>query len=384
MRIGIVGAGIGGLATAVGLRRAGADVVVLARESGPAASGSGLSIFANGWRALQWLELGDAFAAASLGQQGLQAGQRRPDGSWLTHLPLEAVAELRVVERSRLHELLLTALGDDAVRWSSAVTDVRESAAEVGVRCADGADVSVDLLVGADGLRSTVRSGWPGDPGVRYAGYSAWRAITSRPVDLAGAAGETWGRGERFGIAPLADGRVYWFAVASLAAGASFTDEYAEVRARFGDWHEPIGEIVEATSSDAVFRRDIEELASPLDSYVHGRQVLVGDAAHAMTPDLGQGANQALEDAVTLSVVLSELAATKGASTAEIGELLRGYDRARRRRTQSIARRARAAGRLGQLSHPIGVAVRDAVLPRVPARVWRAGLEQVQCWVPPA
>ncbi|HEX5532693.1 MAG TPA: FAD-dependent oxidoreductase [Actinomycetales bacterium] len=383
MRIGIVGAGIAGLATAIGLRRAGAETVVLAREPAPAVSGSGLSIFANGLRALQWLGLGDAFTAASLAQQGLQAGQRRPDGAWLARTPPEAVAQLRVVERATLHELLLDALGEDAVRWSGAVTEVRGTDAGVQVGCADGTRLDVDLLVGADGIRSTIRSGWPGDPGVRYAGYAAWRGITSRPVDLQGAAGETWGRGERFGMAPLPDGRVYWFGVASLPARAPLTDEYAEVRRRFGDWHEPIGEILEASPAQAVFRRDIEELASPLVSYVHGRQVLVGDAAHAMTPDLGQGANQALEDAVTLALLISESAAANDPMTGDLTGLLSRYDRARRPRTQLIARRARGVGRMGQMAHPVGATVRDAVLPLVPSKIWRSALEQVQSWAPP-
>jgi len=184
-------------------------------------------------------------------------------------------------------------------------------------------------------------------------------------------------------MAPLPDGRVYWFGVASLPPRAPLADEYAEVRRRFGGWHEPIGEILEATPAEAVFRRDIEELASPLGSFVHGRQVLVGDAAHAMTPDLGQGANQALEDAVTLALLVAESAVANDPKTGELARLLNRYDRARRPRTQSIARRARGVGRMGQLAHPVAAAIRDAALPLVPSRVWRSGLEQVQSWAPP-
>ncbi|GLZ01671.1 hypothetical protein [Actinoplanes sp. NBRC 103695] len=95
-----------------------------------------------------------------------------------------------------------------------------------------------DVVVAADGLRSATRASWPGDPGVRYSGYSTWRGVTSRAVDVGGAAGETVGRGERFGMAPLADGRVYWFGVASMPSddaggsggGAGFYGEVGEVR----------------------------------------------------------------------------------------------------------------------------------------------------------
>ena len=139
---------------------------------------------------------------------------------------------------------------------------------------------------------------------------------------------------------------MYWFAVASMPAATVIDDEYAAVSTLFAGWHAPIGELIAATDPAAVFRLDINELAGPLPSFRRGRCVLLGDAAHAMTPDLGQGGNQALEDAATLVRLIGDAAATPPGPW--IDPALTEYDRLRRPRTQLLARQARLVGRVGQ------------------------------------
>ncbi|MGY1601872.1 FAD-dependent monooxygenase [Geodermatophilus sp. SYSU D00815] len=372
MRVAVVGAGIGGLAVAGGLQRAGAEVTVFERAEQLRPSGSGLSLWANGFTALDALGLGDAVrAVAGDAPTGLVAGQRRPDGRWLVRTPAGAVGGLRVVHRADLHRVLLGALREGSLRPGCAVGAVSAAGDEV---VHDGGTERFDLVVAADGIASRVRSGWPGDPGRRYSGYAAWRGVTAEPVDLLGAAGETWGRGLRFGIAPLADGRVYWFAVASMPARTEIADEHGEVVRLFGGWHDPIPALVAATPPDAVARLDIHDLAAPLPTFRRGRCVLLGDAAHAMTPDLGQGANQALEDAATLVRLVAR---------GDLDAALDGYDRLRRPRTQRIARRARALGRVAQWRHPVAAGVRDTVLRLTPAAAAGRQLAALEAWLPP-
>ncbi|HEY0000696.1 MAG TPA: FAD-dependent monooxygenase, partial [Actinoplanes sp.] len=191
--------------------------------------------------------------------------------------------------------------------------------------------------------------------------------VTRHPVDLLGGAGESLGRGDRFGLAPLADGRAYWFAVSRLPAGTTVPDESAEVRRRFAGWHAPIAEVLAATDPAAVVRTDIHDLAAPLRTFRRGRTVLLGDAAHAMTPDLGQGAAQAMEDAATLTRLLG---------TRPIDEALDAYDRVRRARTRPIAARARRLGRLLQSRSPL----RDPVLRLMPSAVTALQLTALQSW----
>jgi 2-polyprenyl-6-methoxyphenol hydroxylase-like FAD-dependent oxidoreductase len=240
-----------------------------------------------------------------------------------------------------------------------------------------------DLVVAADGIRSRVRAGWGHDPGVRYAGYSAWRAITSEPVDLLGTAGETWGAGSRFGYAPLRDGRVYWFAVASMPEDADVEDEYAAVVDLVAGWHDPIGALLAATDPATVFRHHICDLAGPLPSFRRGRCVLVGDAAHAMTPDLGQGGNQAMEDAATLTSLLAPLCAVDAPVRDLVDRALHAYDRDRRSRTQPIARRARKVGQVAQTRGRLTVPLRNTALRLTPARVTDRQVRSIQRWEPP-
>jgi 2-polyprenyl-6-methoxyphenol hydroxylase-like FAD-dependent oxidoreductase len=356
MHAAVIGAGIGGLTAAIGLQRAGADVTVLERAGGPAFVGSGLSLFGNAFTALDAVGVGDEVRALGRPHTDLRAGQRRPDGRWLSVTPPEAIRDLRVMHRADLHRVLAGALRPGTIRYGTPV---------------DTDPVGFDLVVAADGLRSRTRASWPGDPGVRYRGYSTWRGVTATPVDLRGAAGETLGRGERFGLVPLADGRVYWFAVASMPLGRTFGDDYAEVRRRFAGWHEPIAEVIAATAAQTVVRTPIFDLAAPVPAFRRGRTVLLGDAAHAMTPDLGQGAGQAMEDAATLVRLLA---------SAPVDRALDAYDRLRRARTAPIAARARRIGRLMQSRSRW----RDPLLRLVPPAIVARQSTRLQAWQPPA
>ncbi|GAA4512659.1 flavin-dependent monooxygenase [Brevibacterium yomogidense] len=125
----------------------------------------------------------------------------------------------------------------------------------------DGGKETFDLVIAADGLRSDARSRWGLDRDVRYAGYTAWRGVTASRGHLANEAGETWGRGARFGIVPLPDDRVYWFATLSTPPGTQFDDDHETLRGRFGSWHRPISDLIEATPEGAVLRHDIYDLA---------------------------------------------------------------------------------------------------------------------------
>lgn len=380
MRIAVIGAGIGGLAVASGMSRQGHEIVLFERAARLTPIGSGLSLFANAMTALDALGLGDAVRDISDERVArFRAGQRRPDGSWLARTPADAVAGLRIVHRARLHEVLLGALPRGVLRLGAEVT-ATASDGSLTVRSARGGDrhERFDLVVAADGIRSRVRASWPGDPGIRYSGYSTWRGVTDRPVDLQGDAGETWGRGLRFGMAPLADGRVYWFGVATLPEGTVFGDELAELHARFDGWHAPVGELIAATAPDRIARHDIHDLAGPVPAFARGRVVLLGDAAHAMTPDLGQGGGQALEDAATLVRLIGADGHAAGLASA-----LSSYDALRRARTQPIARRARMVGRLAQAGGPVLPRLRDLVIGLTPPSALRRQLRDLQEWQPP-
>lgn len=368
LRVGVVGAGIAGLATAVAFVRRGAAVRIFERPSASVA-GAGISLFGNGMRALD--AIGLAAPIRALGSApDMPMGLRNPNGRWLTRMFDSADVGLTVVHRAALRRVLLAAAPDID---SAAVSQVRSAPGSATVVLESGRTEEFDVVVGADGIGSRIRASWSTDPGIRYAGYTAWRGVTDVGMDL-GSGSETWGRGERFGITPMGDGRVYWFAAVSMPEGRRLTDEKAELARRFSRWHAPIADLLEATDARAVLRNDIIRLARPLPSFVNGRVVLVGDAAHGMTPDMGQGGNLALEDAVTLAALTVGRPLESG---------LAHYDATRRARVETIARASRRLGRIGQARGRVTTALRDGVLRLAPTAATVTAARRVTGWQPP-
>jgi 2-polyprenyl-6-methoxyphenol hydroxylase-like FAD-dependent oxidoreductase len=374
----VVGAGIGGLTAAIALCRAGWDVLVLEQAERIEPVGAGITLFANAQAVLQVLGLLGAVREVGTAPTMANAGLREPSGRWLTRLDQAAMPPLLVLHRADLHRVLLAALPEGCVRTGQRVENARDDGGGPRVWVASAAGTvacTAGLIVAADGLNSIVRSVlFPGQPGPRYSGYTSWRGVTAGPVTLSEGGGETWGRGQRFGLVPMADGRVYWYATSNEAPGRTFPDEHAEVRRRFGGWHPPIADVLAATPVGAVLHHDICWLP-PLPRFTAGRVALLGDAAHAMTPDLGQGACQAIEDAVVLAACLSQ--------ATNLTAALAAYDVQRRPRAQAVARAARRVGRVAQLHGRTAVGLRTLAMRAVPDGASQRMVKRLTSWTPP-
>lgn len=390
----VVGGGIGGLAAAIGLRRVGWAVTIMERAPNLGDVGAGITLLPNGVRCLDALGVGTAVREASNHQR--VGGTRRPDGRWLGRLhgaDLERMlgTPSLCLPRSELHCLLRAALPPETLRLGTTVTSLDQRShpgrVRVGYELSPDADephasegegeLEVDLVVAADGINSHLRAQLlPDQPRPRYCGSSVLRGVTDGPFEIGADFTVSMGQGLEFGQTAFADGRAGWFVALKAPEGRRFADPLAEMRRMFRDWHDPIPELLARTRPGAVSHHDIYELHPRLPSYVAGRVVLLGDAAHAMTPFLGQGASQALEDAVVLAASFARESTVEKAAAR--------YDSERRPRSQSVARASRHLGRLGrQLSNPLATRLRDAALRATPMRVSYRAVRWQTDWTPP-
>jgi 2-polyprenyl-6-methoxyphenol hydroxylase-like FAD-dependent oxidoreductase len=358
----VAGAGIGGLTLAIALRRRGARVRVFERANHLGAVGAGIGLPANGVKALQTLGLGESVTRAGMivRRAAILDARGRPLGAEvdLTSVYQEIGASLVALHRARLHALLLDALGSGVVTTGAHVVSFEQTADVVHVALMTGERVEAKLLVGADGLHSNVRAQVVGNDPPVYSGYTSWRGVTpANAVTVPARTTESWGRGERFGIVPIGFGEIYWFAVADAPPNRRDTDVRGELMARFGSWHEPVAAIIEATPPERIMRTDIYD-RDPIERWHSGRVVLLGDAAHPMTPNLGQGAGQAIEDAVVLDECLAQ--------ATSIEEALTHYEQRRVARANGIVRASRQFGAIAQWSNPLAAWLRDRVMSLTP------------------
>ena len=365
----VVGSGVGGLTAAVALRRVGIEVEVFERaaEPGLIRVGGGLHVWPNGMRALR--EVGLAEQVEVVGKAIARLDWFSPDGL-LASADLAATARLVGapsvgVRRADLLAILLEAVGEESIRFGADLAGLEQDARAVTVRFADGSEESGDVLIAADGLHSTVRRELVGETELRSPGVLVCQATAEAPGPVSPSAfAETWGPNMRFGCYPVRDG-VFWFAfLRSSEAEALRTAGPRELLlARTQSWIAPARDVIAATPADAVGWGEVVA-RDPLERWSKRRVTLLGDAAHPMTPFTGQGACQAIEDAVVLAACLG--------AEPDVAAALRLYETRRIPRTTEIWRRswaaARSAARKSRTIEPARRRVFAATFERV---VWK-------------
>jgi 2-polyprenyl-6-methoxyphenol hydroxylase-like FAD-dependent oxidoreductase len=355
----VVGGGIGGLAAGIALKRVGVDATVYERAEEIRPLGAGLSIWPNGVNALRALGLDALVDAPGVSKGG--GALRRADGSSLAEFDPAVFVKrygepLVGLHRGTLHQALIDGLGRDQLALGAEVRGIADGALSL----ADGTEIRPDLIVGADGLHSTVRAGILGEEDpldsriVAYRGVSAW--------DWAVPDGEWWGGESVAGLLSLPDNNVYWYLAYRGAP------ESGELTRLLGEYDDPLPEVVAATPESQVLCHQLYD-RDPVESWSRGCTVLLGDAAHPMLPFLGQGACAALEDAVELGRAVEQADGIRAAIDA--------YEAKRVGRTSDLVKGSRKAAKAALLPSKSGRRVRNALISRVPARARLRQLDQV-------
>jgi FAD-dependent urate hydroxylase len=340
MKILIVGAGIGGLTAHLVCQRAGFEVEHYERQSQLGPAGAGIVLWPNGVKVLLALGLGDRLG--HIGHKLERVVTRTNQGEPLSEMPVGELerqlgAPVYPVSRTDLQNLLVDAVGPGRLNLSAKCVRVEQTAANATAYFEDGRTATGDVVLGADGIHSAVRRAVAGEVQPRFTGMANWVGLLANDgLQPEHTGAEFLGEGKRCGLLPLAGNRVYFGFACALDKGAPApaAGRRGQLQGLFGGWPAPIPAVIERLDEAGLTFLEIHDLP-PLPRWSQGRLALLGDAAHATAPTLGQGGCQAMEDAVWLARCL-------GATALGVADGLARYESKRRERAESIVARSRA------------------------------------------
>ncbi|TYZ14378.1 FAD-dependent oxidoreductase [Hymenobacter lutimineralis] len=358
----IIGGGIAGLTTALALQRRGLPVTVC--ESAPEIKplGAGIWMAPNAMQVFHRLGITDKINAAGVPLRNIQVVDARMQPIMRTDqekIRRRFGYTTTAIRRARLQEILLAELAPGTVQLAKTVAHFTQSTTGVTVDFTDGTTLRAGYLIGADGIHSVVRGQL--FPGARFGrtGHVVWRGISAvqlRP-EFKQAIMEVWANGVRFGFSEIADGLVDWFVGEYAPNPVAYPEGLKTHLLRlFEGFAYPVGAILAAADEPRIIRNDITDF-DPIPSWSQGLVCLIGDAAHASTPYMGQGGCQAVEDAYALAQCLDQEATAEQAFAA--------MQRLRRAKAQYIVRTSRIMGKVGYWQHA-SAAVRNFVIRATP------------------
>ncbi|MBS1811604.1 MAG: FAD-dependent monooxygenase [Acidobacteria bacterium] len=372
MKIIIIGGGIGGLATALAFHQHGLTAHVYERADALREVGAGISLWSNATHVLQ--QLGLLTDAIEVSARVMAIHLKNPAGKILNVSRVEQYEPPMLgIHRADLLKMLQRDLSAQQIHLNHTFDRFEQVGDQMRVHFTNGAVDECDVLIGADGLNSRVRQQIISDGKPRYSGYPVWRGLVEVQRDdiPLGQPSETLGAGARFGIFPLGKGRIYWYATANLpeAQPEPPTGRKQQLLSLFQGWHTPIFDLIAATDEINILRNDCYD-RPPTHGWSQGHAVLIGDAAHPTTPNMGQGGCMALEDALVLSKLLL-------ANPVAVPATLKQFEQIRFARTAKITKLSRMFGTVGQWDSKFGVAWRELMFKLTPAYLMDLQLKSV-------
>ncbi|MBY3627150.1 FAD-dependent urate hydroxylase HpxO [Acinetobacter sp. CUI P1] len=342
MNIAIVGAGMGGLTAGIALKKFGHQVTIYEQAAEILPVGAAISLWSNGVKCLNYLGLTEQIQTLGGQMESLAYidGLNNQTMTQFDLIPLYKEVGQRAypVARADLQQLLMETFGLENIKLGMKMTEIEDQSEYVGIHFADGSEIRADLLIGADGTHSITRKFVLGHQVERrYAGYVNWNGLVE--IDEKIAPAQQWttyvGEGKRVSLMPVAQNRFYFFFDVPIETGLpNQRNQYkAELKKYFKDWCAPVHHLIDCLDEQKTNRVEIHDI-EPFMSFYKGRIVLLGDAAHSTTPDIGQGGCQAMEDAIYLARALQ-------INTFGLSDALERYQNKRNDRTKEMVLRAR-------------------------------------------
>lgn len=349
-RAAIIGGGIGGLTTAIALRKIGFDVNVYERAAELKEVGSGMSLWPNAVRSLNQVDPEILARLSRTGRSLRRMLMKDSQGEHFKTLPLPAGDYAGIaIHRAELQSALAQSVPPRSLHLNHSFAGLEQRRQSVALRFENGATAEADLVVACDGIHSSVRKSLGLKTKLSNRHYTVWRGITQfdpslDPRELGlehdGDFSESYGHGTRFGILRLGPGRIHWYATANNSLLPRDLSQRAALQKLFAGWHFPISDLI--ANAESVIHSEVHDRLSTLP-WVVGRVAILGDAAHPISPNFGQGACLAIEDAVVLAACLQ--------AQQNLPRALRRYEISRYPRCLEILFMSREAGRFAQFQN---------------------------------
>lgn len=369
----ILGAGIAGLSTAIALKNIGIEALVVEASETIRPVGAGLSLAANAIEGLQHLKISEevikkgrileSFILNEKGGKVIKKVSTQPTKS-------KDTIKNFTIHRAKLHEVLLSKISPENIVTGKRSVSVSKTPEGIQIIMEDGSTLHTQYLIVAEGIHSPLRDVIASDTSVRYSGYTCWRGIANNSELNINETSETWGKEGRFGIVPLADNQIYWFACKNSIRPNSDFKNYTldDLVNNFKEYHHPIVEIIRTTSPRNLIWSDISDI-KPIKKFAYGNIVLIGDAAHATTPNMGQGACMAIEDSVILANCLLK--------NSRVADAFKSFEKRRISRTKKIVTESWRLGKVAQVENDFLRSLRNMTFRLMPQQLYQRQLEAV-------
>jgi 2-polyprenyl-6-methoxyphenol hydroxylase-like FAD-dependent oxidoreductase len=367
VKAAIIGAGVGGLSAAIALQQAGIDYEIFEAAPELKPVGAGIVMASNAMQVFQRLGIEKKIMAAGL--EIINAYGVDQSFKLISGLRVKEKVAARygignyAFHRGRLQQALLNEIDGKRIKLNKKLANLSHGSRRVILSFEDGLTTDTDLVLGADGIKSVVRKCIFEEMPLRYSGQTCWRGMTkfTLPADKKFNSYEMWGKrkGLRFGFVPTADHEVYYFTTFFTEAGGK--DEPGRVKEDLLRNYSCFGplpiQIIEATAEENIIRSDLFDL-QPMRQWWKGKVALLGDAAHATTPNLGQGGCQAVEDAYVIAQCLKENVCVEGA--------FEKYQGIRYEKALHVVNLSWSFGKMTNIGNPILQLARDGFMRMMP------------------